>query len=391
MTLPADAVDVAIIGLGGIGSAAAYFCADRGASVVGLEQFELGNDRGASHDHSRIIRLSYHTDWYVELAKDAYRAWDAVEAGTGDRIVTRTGGIDLFPRGATISDREYRTAMDAAGVPYDLLDGAAVRDRWPVFGVADDVLGVYQPSSGVVAAAIATASLQGGARHRGADLRDHTAVRAIEPRGDGVAIVADRGVVHARHAIVACDAWTNHLLAPLGVELPLTVLREQLTYFASTRLADFAAERFPVWIWMDDPSFYGFPVFGEPAVKLAQDCGGFEVDPDTRTFDPDPGMLDLLSGFGARLFAPGTLGEPVRTKTCLYTLTPDRDFVLDRLPAMPQISVALGAAHGFKFAAWFGRVLADLALDGGTPAAIAPFAIDRPAMTGPGVERSWLV
>ncbi|MCU1427088.1 MAG: sarcosine oxidase, partial [Actinomycetia bacterium] len=126
-------------------------------------------------------------------------------------------------------------------------------------------------------------------------------------------------------------------------------------------------------------------------VKVAQDCGGFEVDADTRTFDPDPAMLDRLTEFAGRLFVPDALGVPNRTKTCLYTLTPDRDFVLDRLPGAPHVSVALGAAHGFKFAAWFGRVLADLALDDGTDVPIEPFAIDRAALTGPAVERTWLV
>ncbi|MCU1429736.1 MAG: solA, partial [Actinomycetia bacterium] len=296
-----------MVGLGGIGSAAAYWCAQRGASVVGLEQFELGHDRGASHDHSRIIRLSYHTNWYVELAKDAYRAWGAVEAATGEQLVTRTGGIDLFPPGAAIGDADYRDAMDTAGVRYDVLDGEEVRRRWPVFAVADDVIGIHQGQAGIVAAARATAALQRGAKERGAELRDRTPVRAIEVSGDGVAVVTDDGVVRARRAVVACDAWTNRLSGPLGLELPLTVLREQLSYFASSRLADFAPERFPVWIWMDDPSFYGFPVFGEAAVKVAQDCGGFEVDADTRTFDPDPAMLDRLTEFAGRLFVPDAL------------------------------------------------------------------------------------
>jgi sarcosine oxidase len=383
--------DLAVVGLGAIGSAAAYWCAQRGASVVGLDRFELGHERGASHDHSRIIRYSYHTDWYVDLARQAYDAWEAVERDTGERLVVRTGGLDLFPPGAAINDTDYRIAMDAHDVRYEVLSGRDVRERWPVFAVADDVTAVHQCDAGIVAAARATATLQAGARTAGAELRDRTPVHAIEPDDDGVAIVTDDGVTRARSVVVACDAWTNQLLRPLGVELPITVLREQLTYFAARNLAPFAPERFPVWIWMDDPSFYGFPEFGAPGVKVAQDCGGAEVDPDTRGFDPDAAMLDRLTAFTRQLFAPGTLGAPQLTKTCLYTLTPDRDFVVDRLPDAPQVSVALGAAHGFKFAAWFGRTLADLALDGGSAAPIAPFAIDRPALTGPDVPRSWLV
>jgi sarcosine oxidase len=327
----------------------------------------------------------------VQLAKQAYTCWSAVEDDTGERLVVRTGGLDLFPAGAAIDDADYRGAMDDARVRYDVLDAAAVKRRWPVFALDDDVVAIHQGDAGIVAAARATAALQRGAHAHGADLYGNTPVRALDVVDGGVALVTDAGVVRARHAVVACDAWTNRLLAPLGAALPLTVLREQLTYFASPRLDAFAAERFPVWIWMDDPSFYGFPRFGEAAVKAAEDCGGSGVDADTRTFEPDERMLERLDGFVHRLFARGAIGAPVSTKTCLYTLTPDRDFVLDRLPGAPQVSVALGAAHGFKFAAWFGRTLADLALDGGTATAIEPFALGRPALHAPGDRGSWLV
>src|SRR4051812_19789908 len=120
--------DVAVVGLGAIGSAAAYWCARSGASVAGIERFELGHERGASGDHSRIIRRSYHTDWYVELTAAAYDAWARVEADAGEQLVLRTGGLDLFPPRAAIDAAPYRDAMDTAGVPYDALDGGAVRE-----------------------------------------------------------------------------------------------------------------------------------------------------------------------------------------------------------------------------------------------------------------------
>jgi sarcosine oxidase len=383
--------DVAVVGLGAIGSAAAYWCARRGATVVGLERFDLGHERGASGDHSRIIRCSYHTDWYVELAKEAYRCWATVEADAGEQLVFRTGGVDLFPAGAAIDDGPYRDAMTSAGITFEVLTGTDVRARWPQFAVADDVVALHQADTGIVAASRATATLQRLARSHGATLQDRRLVRLVEPTADGVTIVTDDDVVRARTAVIACDAWTNELLRPLGFALPLTVLREQLTYFASPDLARFAPERFPVWIWMDDPSFYGFPQFGEAAVKVAEDCGGFEVEPDARTFEPDGAMLERLAGFTRSLFAPGLLGAPVLTKTCLYTLTPDRDFVLAHVPGVPQVSVALGAAHGFKFAAWFGRTLAELSLDGASDQPLAPFGFDRAALTGTGGPRNWLV
>jgi sarcosine oxidase len=193
--------------------------------------------------------------------------------------------------------------------------------------------------------------------------------------------------------VLTADAWTNELLAHLGTSLPLTVTREQVTYFAPADPTAFGSHRLPVWIWMDDPSFYGFPTYAEGGngalVKAAQDCGGAVTTGDERSFDPDPDALGLLSSFAERLL-PG-LGAPARTVTCLYTLTPDRDFVAGPLPAYPSVLMGLGAGHGFKFAPTFGRVLADLALDGVTSSDIAAFAVDRPALAEAGHPVSWLV
>jgi sarcosine oxidase len=232
------------------------------------------------------------------------------------------------------------------------------------------------------------AALQDGARAHGADLVDRTPVLAVEAAGDGVVLHTADATVRAGAVVVATDAWTNRLLAPLGRSLPLTVLREQVSWFAVAEPARFAAEQCPVWIWMDDPSWYGFPAM-DGTIKAAQDCGGDPVDPDTRTFDPDPDNEARLAGFLAdHLDGVGPLQA---SKTCLYTLTPDRDFVLDRVPGAPAVVVGLGAAHGFKFAAWFGRELAALALGDPARPELAPFRFDRPALTDPDPGRSWLV
>jgi sarcosine oxidase len=162
------------------------------------------------------------------------------------------------------------------------------------------------------------------------------------------------------------------------------VTKEQVTYFAPADPTLFAPERFPVWIWMDDPSFYGFPVYGEPGPKVAQDAGGQPVTPATRTFEPDPAIAARVRTFVAdHLPANGT--RELVTKTCLYTLTPERDFVIDRLPEAPGVLVGLGAAHGFKYASVIGRILVELALDGGSPSdrEIEAFRIDRPALLDP--------
>jgi sarcosine oxidase len=392
--------DVAVVGLGGIGSASALFAARRGQRVLGLERFELGgHHRGASHDHSRIIRRSYHTEHYVRLTAAAYDAWREVEALGGEQCVWITGGLDVFPPDAAIDATTYTSSMDAAGVPFDVVDGAEIRRRWPAIDVRDDVAGLVQAETGLVSPARTVPLLQRLASRHGADLRGGSVVRELSSADDHVALVVERldasgrdspVVVRAGKVVIAADAWTNELLRGLEVELPLTVLQEQVTYYDVAEPAPFGMGRLPVWIWMDEPSFYGFPLFGRPGLKIAQDCGGCEVTADTRGFEPDAAILDRTDAF-ARAFFGGRLGAPTHTTTCLYTLTPDRDFVLDRVPGHPRALVAQGAAHGFKFVAWFGRTLAALAAGGAVEDDLSPFAFDRPALRQPTGATRWLV
>jgi sarcosine oxidase len=383
--------DAIVIGLGGIGSGVAYWLSRSiGAGVLGLEQFEIGHSKGASQDHSRIIRLSYHRPHYVELAKRAYEAWAIVEAESGVRVVTTTGGLDLAPRDASIPLDDYTTSMDAAGVPYERLDAIEIMRRWPQWRLTDDVQGIFQAAGGLADPNRANAAHQRLAREHGATLRDRAPVTALREAGGEIEVVAGGETYRAGQVVLATDSWTNPLLAHLGRRLPLTITQEQVTYFASPRPNDFLPDRFPVWIWMDAPSFYGFPTYGEPGPKAAQDVGGRPTTPETRSFDPDPVAYASVEAFLAR-HLPGVLGPPIYTKTCLYTMTPDRDFVLDRLPDHPAILVALGAAHGFKFASLFGRIIAELVTDGATPSDLSQFRIDRPLLLEDDPATSFLV
>lgn len=382
--------EVIVVGLGGLGSAAAYWLARQGAQVLGIEQFELGHVRGASHDHSRIIRLSYHTPFYVALAKQAYAAWATVEADAGEQLILRTGGLDLEPANAAISLDDYAKSLAAEAVPFEWLDADEAMRRWPQFCLTGDVRGLYQAQSGIAPAARGTATHQQLARAHGATLLDQTPVRRIRDVGGEVEVHTDGGVFRCARLIMAADAWTNDLLQHLGLQLPLTITQEQVTYFASPHFGDYAPDRFPVWIWMDEPCFYGFPVYGEPAVKVAQDVGGREVTAQTRTFEPDPAILQRTEEFLHR-YLPSALGPVHYSKTCLYTMTPDRDFVIDRVPGHPHIAVGLGAAHGFKFASVIGRLLAGLAGFGPVDADLTPFAIDRAILLEKNPARSFLI
>jgi sarcosine oxidase len=382
-------VDHLVVGLGALGSATAYHLARRGEQVLGLDRFELGHRRGASHDTSRILRHSYHTPGYVDLTFAAYDDWAALEADTGERLVTPTGGLDLWPPDAAIAMDDYRSAMAACAVPYEELDAAAMQQRWPQLSLPEGTVGLYQESAAIVPAARTVRVLQDHARAHGAVLREQSPVTAVRDLGAaGIEVVAGSTTYRCRRLVVCADAWTNEVLAGLGLRLPLTTTVEQVSYFEPPRPEDFAVGRLPLWIWMDDPCYYGFPCYGEPTVKAAQDCGGPVASPDQRSFDADGDMRDRLAAFLATtLPASGRVQRSVR---CLYTLTPDRDFVAATVPGHDAVVVGLGAAHAFKFTPTFGRLLADLAMDG-TDTDLTPFRLDRPALTDPHYAPSWLV
>jgi sarcosine oxidase len=326
----------------------------------------------------------------VRLAGLAYRAWAQLEEEAGERLLVRSGGLDLFPAGAAIPPGPYRASLEACGVPYRWLDAAEVMRRWPAFRLDAHVHGLWQADGGIVPAARGTQLMRRLAVRRGATLLANTPVTAVRDLGGSVEVTTAEATFRAGRLLLCADAWTGDLLAQLGAELPLVVTQEQFSYFRPADPDAFAADRFPVWIWMDDPSFYGFPTWPDGALKAAQDVGGHPVTATTRGFAPDPAASERLAGF-LRDHLPAAAGAHDHTATCLYTLTPDRDLVLGPLPGHDRVLLALGAAHGFKFAPLLGRVLADLALHGDTEVDITPFAPDRPALTTPGARASYLV
>ena len=244
-----------------------------------------------------------------------------MEAEAGDRIVTVTGGLDLWPADPAIPTDDYIDSLMAEGVPFERLDAAEVMRRWPQWHLADDVTALWQAQGGLADPFRGNAAHRRLAVERGATLRDRTPVTAIRQVGDAYEVDADDTTYTAGRVVITADAWTNELLAPFDRRLPLTVTKEQVTYFANPDPAAFAPDRFPVWIWMDDPSFYGFPTYGEAGPKVAQDCGGEVTTAETRTFDRDEAAFARVTDFLAT-HLPGALGPPIYTKTCLYHADP---------------------------------------------------------------------
>jgi sarcosine oxidase len=388
--------EAVVVGCGGLGSAALYWLSrELGSSVLGIERFSLGHDRGASQDHSRIIRLAQYQSQYAALAPHAYEAFYEVERESGQQVLLKTGGLVIEdPEGrdpdkvGTRNVEGYVAAFEEHGFDYEILEPDELMHRWPQFHLSGSERAIYQEESGLVDAGKSNAVHIALARARGANVLDNTPVRAVRPNGDGVEVVTDDEIYLADRVVVASDMWTNEVLRETGVWIPLTITQEQVTYYSTPNLWEFSPERFPVFMWHGVDNYYGFPVYGEVATKLGQHMGGHEIIPETRTFEPDPVRQERYRGFlGKHL--PGFLGPELYTRTCPYTIPPDQNFVLDTLPENPRVSVVIGAGHAFKFAGLIGRILSELALDGESSYPIESFSMKRSAITDNAFQKAF--
>jgi monomeric sarcosine oxidase len=377
-----------VLGAGAIGSATAHWLGRLGdGSVLVLEQYRLGHDLGASEDHSRIIRHAHNSSVFTALTRAAYDAWAQVERDSGVTLITRTGGLTLCQGEHTESTLAgYGAACEAHGHEYEILDAAQVSARWPQWRVSPDTMAVYQGDSGILDIHKANATHIGLARAAGVTVLDNEPVRRIESTPQRVTVVTAEHTFTADTLSICAGSWTAPLLAGLGVHVPITLTAEQVTYWSTPHLRDFAADRFPIWIYIDDAAiFYGFPVYGEVAVKAGRDEPGTVVTQETRSREPDEDNRAQLTAFMAE-HLPGALGPELCTKTCVYDLTPDRRFLIDAVPGHPRISVFVGAGFAAKFASLIGQIMTDLAVRGKTSHSIEPFRFNRPAITDPAFE-----
>lgn len=384
-----------VIGCGGLGSAALYRLAARlGPGVLGLEQHALGHELGASQDHSRILRRVQHHRADALLVDAAYDAWREVEQLAGRQLVTITGGLiieDAAHRAkAGIGTRTmsgYAPLLAEFGIEHEVLDAAQLAERWPQFRLDGDEQGLHQRDSAVVDAAAAVAAHQELARAAGAEILEHTPVRAVRPAPGGVEVHTDDAVLLTDRLVIAAGAWTAELLEGWGPPMPLTVTQEQVTYYRPHDPAPFAPERFGVFMWHGEHNFYGFPLHAGGMTKLGEHMGGPVTTARTRGTDPDPVRQRRYREFlDHRL--PGFAADEISTRTCLYTLPPDEHFVLGAVPDDPRIVVAVGAGHAFKFSALIGTILTELACEGRSRHPIDAFALDRPALTDPAFARA---
>lgn len=365
---------IAVLGLGGVGSAAARFLARAGHQVVGFEQFHLDHDRGSSYGGSRIIRKVYPDPLYASLMESAYPLWQSLERESGDSLFLRCGGFFFGPEGDA-GMQATEAALREVGVPYEPLSRLAAAARFPQFRLDEGEYGLWEPESGLLRASRCVLANLRGARAAGAELREGTKIRAIDPSPRGVILQSGSGPETFDRVVITAGPWTGRLLEPYQ-SLPLTVTRQQYAHFA-VREGRFDPGAFPVWI--DFRSlFYGFPEHQDaPGAKVALHRPGPILDPDSPDREPREAENDRLREYLVRRL-PGLSGTVTFSKVCLYTMTPDEDFILDRLPQDGRIILVGGlSGHGFKFTVLLGLLAARLAqdLDPGCP--LERFRLDR--------------
>lgn len=359
--------DVIVVGAGAMGTATARSLVERGRSVLLLERFEVGHARGSSGGPTRIFRLSYDHPDYVRMARHALREWRELEAMAGERLMITTGGLDVGEGSRPTAD-----ALRAAGESFEHLSAEVVAERWPGLRFPTGTEIFVQEEGGVCMAERTVRAQARLAVEDGATLMEHTRAERIVATGTGAEVHTEGSSFTAEVVVVTAGPWAGPLLADAGYRLPLIPSFEQVTYFELEEPSPLPT----VIDWTLDPvrTPYVVPDPEEPgAFKVALHHSGGPVHADERSFDPDPERVERVRTYVDERFAAH---HPTGvTDTCLYTNTPDQDFVLDRRGSLVIGSPCSG--HGFKFTPLIGRILADLATAQPAPIPIERFLMGR--------------
>ena len=357
--------DCIVIGTGGVGSAALFHLARRGVRALGIDRFTPGHDRGSSHGHTRLIRLAYmeHPD-YVPLLRRAYTLWAELSEQCGQQLYTETGLLEVGPAdgfmvpGVRASARAHRLQVDE-------LSAAEAEQRFPGFRVPPSMTAVFEQRAGYLRVEACVLAHINHAQRAGARVRSNEIVRAWRTDGRGVIVTTDRAEYAAERCIITAGAWAGQLLGELGI--PLTIRRKALFWYETDDRV-YGEPGCPCYFYeTPEGNFYGFPPTDGFGLKVAEHSGGQSVsDPLSLDRNVSAHDQDQVERFLAG-YLPGVSRRCQHHVVCMYTMSPDEHFVLDRHPEYTQVAFVAGlSGHGFKFASALGELLSQLALDGQT-------------------------
>lgn len=386
----ANNYDVAIVGLGAVGAAVAMQLARRGARVVGFDRHNPPHEFGSSAGETRITRLAIgEGEHLTPLVMRSHEIWREIERETGAPLLTACGGL-IVSSDKTIAETHvrgfFRRTIGAAkmfGIAHEQLDAEEIRARYPQLIVRDDELGYYEPSAGFVRPEACIRAQLDLAKKFGAELRANEEVLNFTSSPQGIAIETRNGRVVADRAIIAAGAWLPALVDDRLASL-FRIYRQVLLWFdVADAIDQFMPNRFPVFIWEPQETqqgLYGFPAMDGPGggMKVASEQFAETTDAQSIKRDVSPEEIAYVYDNLVRPHFRNVGPRCVRTKTCLYTVTPDSGFVIDQHPDSERVLIASPCSgHGFKHSPAIGEVLADLAT-GQTPRLdLSPFRLAR--------------
>ena len=373
--------DVIVVGAGGIGSAAAYYLAKAKQRVLLLEQFELNHKQGSSYGYSRVIRYSYDNPIYINLMRAAYPLWFSLQEEAGETLYVKTGELDFgFPEAATL--QKLAASMDEAKLDYERLSAKEIQKRFPQFKLEEGMEGLYQEDSGLLKASKCVLAHIRLAQKHGATLIEQMPVTKITIGSNRVEVKTKKEIYNAEKIVITTGSWTKNILAEQGLQLPLKIMPCQVGFFEPDKPENFQTGNFPVFLAHMTGDYgefpYGIPICEHTGVKISTFYGWKTVDDVSEVdYTPSTEWVEKMRGFSHQ-YLPGASGALVETRRCLYTMTPDKHFVIDRHPEHDNVVIGAGfSGHGFKFTNLVGSILADLAIKGETEYDTSLFKISR--------------
>ncbi len=360
-----------------MGSATAYHLQNQGFRVLGIEQYSLGHALGSSYGESRIIRYAYTHPTYVEMAKHAYPLWQQVEQETGKKLVEITGGI-TWGKADNTDFQDTKRSLETIGVRHEVWNPSELQKRFPQFVLPEDELAIFQPDAGFVRATDSVLTHALGAQKLGADILAETSVTHVEILPNSVTVKTATEAYTAAHLVITAGPWAGRVLGNLGLNLPLQPTREILTFFATEQPELFTPERCPAWIYHGEKIYYGIAnADGVSGFKAAQHGRHEPTDPATINRVTEDSYVEEVRSF-LNKYIPKGAGELLKTYVCMYTMTPDEDFIIDWHPEHRHVTIGAGfSGHGFKFATLIGKMLGDMVIRGTTEFSSDLFKLSR--------------
>jgi sarcosine oxidase len=366
-----------VIGLGGMGSATLFHLAGRGVRVLGLERYDLLHEHGSSHGLTRIIRLAY---WehpgYVALLQRSYALWRELESACGERLLYITGSVDAGPEGGAIFQGALKSS-ELHGLEHEVMNGVQLQRRFPGYGLPGEIQCLYQPEGGFLLPERCNVAHVARALSAGAEVHCREPVLDWGSDGGRIWVRTSRQRYEAGKLVICAGPWASKLISGIG-DLAVPE-RQVLAWLQPHRPEYFLPDAFPVFnLEVEEGRYYGFPSFLVPGFKFGKyHHRGEVVDADDPRREPDPEDEELLRSFARRYFPHGA-GPTLMLKTCLFTNTPDRHFILDLHPEHREVAIAAGfSGHGYKFCSVVGEIMADLAQEGRTRHDIEFFRLAR--------------